>query len=83
MRLIVAKLLILDKFCQAIPLGLGRDHGILGGLGQPELHGGLGLDFNRLAGMGIPANPSCPFRLHQLAESRDRELALFPGLGGC
>ena len=39
-----------------IPLWLGRHHRILSGLGDPELHRGLGLDLDRFFGRRIAAD---------------------------
>ena len=63
-------------------LWFGRSHRVLGGLGKPELHGRLGLDFDRLPGGRITPHPGRVLRLHQLAQAWDRELAQLPG-GTC
>ena len=65
-----------------VPLGLGRHNGILGGLRESELHGRLSLDFDRLAGRWIAAHSGCTLGLHQLAQARNRELAVLSGVGG-
>src|ERR1700723_4739476 len=61
---------------------LGSDR-ILGGLGDAELHHGLGLDLDRFAGLRIASHAGFTVRLHQAAQSRHDEhavlLRLFDG----
>src|SRR5580692_2065377 len=61
---------------------LGSDR-VLGGLGDAELHHGLGLDLDRFAGLRIASHAGFAVRLHQAAQSRHDEhavlLRLFDG----
>ena len=70
-----------DNSRAILPLGLGRDHGVLGGLCQPELHRRPGRDIDRLARGRVSPHPGRTLGLHELAQSRNRELALLAGLG--
>src|ERR1051325_12111674 len=53
---------------------LGSDR-ILGGLGYAELHHGLGLDLDRLAGLWVAAYAGFAMRLYQAAEAGNHENA--------
>ena len=44
-------------------LRLGRDHRVLGGLGQTEFHRCFSLDLDRFAGLRVASDPGCTLRL--------------------
>ena len=58
---------------------LGRDDGILAGLGHAKLYDGLCLDLDRFTGCGIAAEAGLARHFHELAETGHCELTLFPG----
>src|SRR5690606_25687982 len=63
-------------FCMALPIRAtpcGLHHGVLGGLGDAELHDGLGRNLNRGAGGRVAALASLAVDLHELAEVTDGE----------
>ena len=66
-----------------VALGFGRGNGIPGDLCQPELHGRLGLHFDRITGRGIAAHPCCTLCFDELAQKGDRELAALSDMRGC
>ena len=75
------KLFIINGLRPILPLGLGRDHGVLGGLRKPELHGRLGLDLDGFTCGRVSAHAGRTLRLHQLAQPWNRELAVLRGFG--
>src|SRR5271165_28899 len=70
--------IILKYHLKASALLLGSDR-VLGGLGDAELHHGLGLDLNGLAGLRIASDAGLAVRFHQPAEAGHYEHAVFLG----
>src|ERR1700677_2691483 len=59
---------------------LWRRDNVLGGLGHAELHHGLGLDLDGLAGLRVAAHASLALGLHQTADTGDYEHPALLGL---
>lgn len=73
-KLPVAHSLRLSGLC------LGWDYRILRRLGEPEFHGGFGLDLDLFTRSRVSSNPCRTLRLYEFAQARDGELSQLPGL---